>query len=263
MTITIVNGGGAFNTTNNAEKTAVATPPVGALIVVTVGKTGSTGILGISDDNPDGFGSSYNAFLSSLKATSADLMSVFIRNHLIGVSTPTNFTTTGMAPTSTGGGPEVAWITGMAHAGISAVRRSGNQNNGASGAIPSVVLGSAALTTNPLLGYLFNATNGILTAGPSGWTSFVADGYATPAAGIRGTNIVSGFAGGATITWGGTSASAFCAYAIEFDGSQPSPPIENPRRGRKNPLILRFEALKNSGIVVPKLWMPEPHPLAV
>lgn len=221
MAVTILNQSGIFTTAAGdlpAAKSFSFTPNLNDLIVVIVAQTGGIPTFTVTDNNADGLGV-YTSVRSALKGTSADKMTAFVRTSFVGSATATAFTTTGMTG-STGGGIQVVTMTGMSRVGSFAVRNGGNVDNQTTGTTPTVTLTLTPLTTNPLIGYLFNATNGILTAGPSGWTSFTGAGYNTPTTGIRGTDIISGWTNG-TVAWGGTSASDYAALVVEFDASVP------------------------------------------
>ena len=205
-------GTATFNTTSGT-KTVTATPAVGDLIVIIVAHSGSTSSVAPTDNNSSG---TYTLINSAVKATSADTMRVYVRDSLITSATSTIFT---HAPgTTTGGGLAVLKITGMEKVGSAAVRGSGKQDNQASATTPAPVLSSTPRTTNPIITAVFNASNPANTTVPTSYTSRTNSGYNTPATGLRVASIDSGITN-ATITWGGTSASAFGSLAIELDAA--------------------------------------------
>ena len=205
--------GTATFTTASGTKTVTATPAVGDLIVIVVANTGSTSSVNPTDNNSSG---TYTLINSAVKATSADTMRVYVRTALITSATSTVFT---HAPgTTSGGGLAVFKITGMTRTGSSAVRGSGIQSNQGAATTPAPVLSSTPRTTNAILTAVFNATNPAGTTIPSTYTDRGNLGYNTPATGLRLASKDSGVTN-ATITWGGTSASAFASLAIELDAS--------------------------------------------
>lgn len=205
-------GTATFNTTSGT-KTVTATPAVGDLIVIIVAHSGSTSSVAPTDNNSSG---TYTLINSALKATSADTMRVYVRNSLITSATSTIFT---HAPgTTTGGGLTVLKITGMSKTGSAAVRGSGIQSNQAAATTPAPVLSSTPLTINPIITAVFNASNPAATTIPSGYTDRANLGYNSPATGLRVASDDSGVTS-ATITWGGTSATAFGSLAIELDST--------------------------------------------
>lgn len=228
----ITSAGSTVNTTAG-NHTVVATPAAADLIVVVCCNTGRTTAQAptVTDNNSDGRGAYENCTaLASTKATSADSMWVFVRGSLIGSGTSTTFT----AATSgdSGGGLQVFRISAMSIVGQGAIRGGGIQSNQAALGTPTPVLlrrtgttyaaAQAALTANPLISAVFNATNPAATTPRSApaWTGSVNTGYATPTTGLRTAFINSGETA-SSLAWGGTSASAFCSVAFELDISVP------------------------------------------
>lgn len=203
-----------FNTTAGSKGVA-GTPAVGDLIVLVTGHTGYTAATAPTDNNAGG-GGTYTNVTSALKATSADRLDIWVRSALITSATSTTFTHNAAA--STGGGILVFKVTGMSRAGSSAIKSSGSQANQATSTTPAPVLSATPLTGNPVISAVFNATNPAGTTIPSSFTDRSNTGYATPTTGIRGVSRDSGQTN-ATITWGGTSASAFSSVAVELDTS--------------------------------------------
>lgn len=201
-----------FNTTSGTH-TVVATPAVNDLIIIIVANTGSTASVAPTDNNADGNGT-YTKITSALKATSADLMEVYVRNSRIGNASSTTFT---HAPgTTTGGGLVVLKVTGMPAGGISQIRQYASQANQAAGT-PAPIFSNAVLTSNPVIAALFNASNPATMTPRSSpaYTERADVGYSTPTTGLEVMTIDSGETA-STITWGGSSASAFCSLAIEI-----------------------------------------------
>jgi hypothetical protein len=74
------------------------------------------------------------------------------------------------------------------------------------------------LTGNPGIGYVHNASNPAGITPRTNWTERMDSGYATPVAGIEVMSRNNGETG-STISWGGTSLTAFSAGVIELDAS--------------------------------------------
>lgn len=206
--------------TNAGTHTVVATPALGDLIVLVVANTTYTGNTLPTDNNADGRGT-YVLAESRVKAASADTMQFYIRSELVGRAASTTFTHAVGAGTS-GGGLAAVKITGMWKAGAAAKVKSGGQDNGAAAATPapSWTGGGAASGTNPLVGAIFNATSPATMTKPASFDSELGDvGYATPTTGLE---VVSDNTGNtdSTVTWGSTSASAFCSAILELDARE-------------------------------------------
>jgi hypothetical protein len=231
MAQTVSSLGSAFTTTAG-DKTITATPAVGDYIIIVVANSGYTGVVVASDNNADGFGSNatsnisggYSLLTSVLKAASVDTMQIYVRNRPIGSATSTIFTLPGAS--STGGGGQVFKVTGATMFGLAGIRQFASQANQAASGTPAPVLASAALTTNSLIGAVFNATSPATMTPRTSWTESIDLGYSTPTTGIE-TMFRNGGETGTTQTWGGTSASAFSSVVIEIDGSTPTPTITN------------------------------------
>lgn len=203
-------GTATLNTTSGTH-TVVATPAVNDLIVIIRANTGNV----VSTAPTDTQSGSYSFVTSALKATSADLMEVWVRTALIPAASSTTFSDA--AGTTTGGGLAVLKVTGMPAAGASAIRQSAVQANQSAATTPTPVLGLAALTTNALIGAVFNATSPATMTPRSSpaYTELTDVGYATPTTGLEVMSINSGETG-TSIAWGGTSASAFCSIVVEL-----------------------------------------------
>jgi len=205
-----------FNTTSGTH-TVAATPAVGDLIVLVVANSGYTGSVLPTDNNPDAHGT-YFLINSALKNSSADLLQFYVREARIGVAASTTFT---HAPgTTTGGGLGVFKVTGITRSALLAIRQSAVQANQAASGTPTPVFGSAALTTNPVLGAVFNGTSPATMTPRSSpaYTEAFDVGYSTPTTGLE-TMFISSGETGTSIAWGGTSASAFASGVVEIDSS--------------------------------------------
>lgn len=212
---------GSILDTNSGTHTVTATPTGNDLIVIVTRATGNTAATTPTDNNVNG--GTYvlakdpsNNSASALKNTSADLMQVFVRTQFIQQPNSTVFT---HAPgASTGGGLEVYAIRGMAKVGLAAILQVITQANQAAAGTPAPVLAGIPQANNPILTGIFNATNPAAVTQRTGYTRDTNAGYITPTSGGNSAHLNNGEAS-ATITWGGTSATAFSSFAIEFDMS--------------------------------------------
>jgi hypothetical protein len=213
-TVTLL--GTATFTTTSGTKTVTATPAVNDLIVIITAHTGNTSSASPTDNNSGGAGT-YSLIDSAVKVTSADTMRVFIRDAFIQSATSTIFT---HAPgASSGGGLAVFKVTGMSRTGTIADKQSAKQDNQASGT-PAPVFATNVLTANAVIGAVFNGANPatMTPRGTPSYTEAFDTGYNTPTTGLEAMYINSGETA-TTITWGSSSASAFCSIAIELDTS--------------------------------------------
>lgn len=213
MAAVIALGAITFDT-NTGNKAVIATPTLGDLIVIFAAATGVASGITVTDNNPDGHGT-YSAIRTQVKASGVDSMTAFVRADVIRSATSTTFTAVQAA--STGGGLQVYRVTGMTIAGLAAIRASGGQSEGAAAATPAPAFAQAALTGNPVLGAVFNATSPAGMTVPASWAAEDSDvGYAVPTAGIQTCHRDSGETG-STITWGSASASIFADIILELD----------------------------------------------
>lgn len=203
-----------WNSNSGTKSSASFTPAVGDLIVVVTGHSGYTGSVAPTDDNSDGFGT-YSLAKSSMCRSSADRVQIWVRDALVGAAAAT---VVSIAPgTTTGGGLRPLKVTGMSRAGASAIRQVGGQDDTAA-ATPAPSFPGAALTTNPLVGLVMNASNAAALSAPSGWSESFDQGYNTPTSGLECVTRDSGETG-TTITWGSSSATAFGSVIVELDAS--------------------------------------------
>jgi hypothetical protein len=224
-------GGGTSGTT---DRTVAITPAVGDLFIAFCVASVNTQTAPTMTDNNSG---TYSLITTAQKATSADTMSVFVRNQFLANTTSTTLTcATG---SNTAGEIVVVAVTGMSQTGSNAIRQSNRQENQASGGTPAPAFSSAALTDNMTLGAIFNATNPATMTTPTNWTERQDVGQATPTTGLEVVTRDSGFTG-TTVTWGSTSGSAFSSIIVELDASvdpsasvNVSPSVGTPSAGRK------------------------------
>ena len=228
MALTITQLSTAAWTTADGVKTQSAAAAVGDLIVLVCAHSGNTALVAPTDNNSSG---TYVLVNSSVKVTSADTLSVWVRSSLVTTAATTIFTHS--PGTTSGGGLAVIKIVGALKFGAGAIRQSGVQSNLAASGTPTVALAAAALTTNGLIGAVFNGTNpATLTprASPA-WSERSDVGYNTPPSGLHVMTINSGETA-SSIPWGSTSASIFCSCVVEVDAdAQIVPQIAVPRGG--------------------------------
>src|SRR5262245_49574595 len=151
-----------INTTTGNKTTAGMSCSVNDFIVVAAATSGATATSQISDSNADGGGPSGGAGYLAVQNAGrggTDAYEMWIRTTPIRVAASTTFTRVPGA-SDTGGGLWVGRITGMEKFGLSGVRQSGKQVDGAAASTPTVTpnLG-AILTTNLVVGSVWNATN--------------------------------------------------------------------------------------------------------
>lgn len=225
------SAGSAWTTAANS-KTVTATPVAADLIVVIAGTSGlSGGTTAVTDDNTDGFGTTPGYTQIDVDRTgfsTTGVLTMWIRNRLIGSATSTIFTAAQVG--SSGGGLEVCRISGMSIVGLGAVRGSGGQSTGTAGTTPApILLGrlgtvfsgtQAALTANLCIGTVMGGTASPAITQPASWTESVDLSYINPATGMETAFRNSGETG-STITWGSTIATDFASMAIELDISVP------------------------------------------
>jgi hypothetical protein len=216
----VTYAGGTFTTTAG-NKTFVATPAVGDLIVVVTACTGlAPGSTNVIDNNSSGtyalVGTSRTGF------STTGLLQVWIRTSFITAASSTTFTA--QQASSTGGGLLVYRVSGMLRTGTAALRSDGGQSSAAAGT-PAPVLNQAPLTGNPVIAAVANGTSPATLTPRTGFTEAADLGYATPTTGVESCFRASGETS-ATLTFGSASASQFASIAVELDTSAlPGPSV--------------------------------------
>ena len=213
-----------FNTTAG-NKTITATPTIGDLIVIIAATSGlAGGTISVSDNQAipgtyDQISSDFTGF------STTGVLTIWVRNKLIAASSSTIFTATQTG--SSGGGMVIYAVTGMSIVGEGAVRGAGGQSSGGLGTTPAPVLlrrvgttysgAQAALTANVVVGAVANGTSPAALTPPASWTEAPTPdlGYASPTTGLETAFRNSGETN-STITWGGTSATAFAAWSLNW-----------------------------------------------
>jgi hypothetical protein len=230
VALTITQLGTAVFTTAAGNKTITATPAVGDLIVIIAATSGLAGGTTAVSDNQTPAGA-YTQISSDFTGFSTTgVLTAWVRNGLIGAASSTIFTASQAA--SSGGGLVIFQCVGASICGLGAIRGAGGQSSGGVGATPApVLLGrvgtvfsgtQAALTTNGMVGAVANGTSPAALTPPASYTEDPTPdlGYTVPTTGLETVRRNSGETN-STITWGGTSATAFASIAIEIDASVP------------------------------------------
>lgn len=257
----VPNTSAVFTTAVGNKTTAAFTPVLKELYVVFAGCTGSITDAVISDTNADGLGTSgtYVKATAAITNSSADGYTCWVRGSFVGSATSNTVTAT--LPTNTGGGLFVFRVTDAANAGAAAIRQVAFQNNSPATGTPAPSFANPTIVTNLVLSMVFNATNPGGVGNPTGYGLGAGGGYATPTTGASScfSQTGGGSASRTTLTWGTTSPSAFCSMAVEIIGHTPRGITSFPDAGANMMRNLR----RRGSILVPKLWLPQPHPLAV
>lgn len=218
----VTHAGTTWNTTAG-NKTVVATPAAGDLIVVIAASTG-VATSAVADTNADGLGTYTKVDSTRTGFSTSGNLTVWIRDALIGNAASTTFQAN--QASSTGGGLSVFRVSAMTRTGALALKSSGGQSSGTSATTPAPVLGATPDTANPIIAAVCNGTNSSTTVvHRTGYTEASDLGYNTPATGFESCFLNSGETS-ATLTFGGTSATAFASVAIELDTTPvPGPTI--------------------------------------
>lgn len=197
------------------------TPASGDLLVVFVVAT-STVVLA-DDTVTDSQSLGFTLIRSSTKNASLDSLYLFVANKLAVASA---MTVTFNCPSDAAAGAtiQVARVSGMLRTGIMAVRQNAVEANLGGAGTPAPTFSKSALTGNPTLGLVGNATNPATMTPPSGWTELDDTGYLTPTEGAEYVSRDSGFTG-TIITWGSTGGTAFGDIIVELDTSRVPCPL--------------------------------------
>ena len=216
MAVVSVVGTPTWNTTAG-NKTVTAAPVAGSLIVVVASSSGLAGGTTSVTDDQSGTYTQVDSDRTGFSTTG--VLTVWVRTALIPTGASTVFTAAQAG--STGGGLAVFSVAGMVDVGASAVRSNGGQSTGTAGTTPAPVLSQTPLSYNPIITAVSNGTQNGGTTTRDGYSDVAITGYNTPATGL---DICSQDFGEttATITWGGTSATAFASVAIELDAPPPA-----------------------------------------
>lgn len=209
-------GGG---NTGTGDRTCTITPAVNDLFLVFgVFKANTNTTPTCTDANTGG---TYDRVFAVLKNSSADMFCCFIRQNLLANTTST--TVTIASGSNSAGEIVVVALSGFFVAGSAAVVQSATQANQAGSTTPAPAFGAAAGASNFILGAVGNGTNPATMTPPAGttptWSERQDVGQATNIVGLEVVTATSGFSG-TTVTWGGTSASAFASGIVELSIAQ-------------------------------------------
>mgnify|MGYP001167294179 CR=1 FL=1 len=193
------------------------TPAVGDLLLVWVSAAATVAAGTLTGT---GAGLTFTKVTSRVHAGSLSTAYLFIANALVTAASSQTVTFDCTGDAATGCVIQVASVSAMIRTGTNAVLQSSGQDNQAAATTPAPVFGASCLTANPTLGLVYNETNPATMTPPTSWTERDDTGHATPAKGAEYVSRDSGFTG-TTITWGGTSASAFCSIGVELDTTAP------------------------------------------
>lgn len=259
MTLQLFPSSGTFNTTGgNTPTTTVAI--LNAMCVAVLAASGNTNTWSLTDNNADGLGTTpgWTQILQVFSRSSADKMAVFVRNANFGVAASTVFTPgpsgAGMTGSTGGGIADLYFVTGHQRIGpaliraIAASNQIGTQTNVVAASTPAPVFPAVSLATNAIITAIMNATNPAGSTIPTGFSAGSNTGYGSPATGYHSAYHQSGSAL-TTVTWAATSATAFSSFCIELDASGPGGFFQLMKAKR-----WRYK----NGIVVPRLWLPDP-----
>lgn len=217
------DAGGTWNTTAG-NKTVVATPAAGDLIVVIHGISGwaSGDDSTITDNNSDGNGTYHKIGTASSPVSTgggtACALWISVRNSPIGSASSTTFTATNTG--DTGGGLTVLRFSGMNRFGSLAVKQSIGEST-ATESPPTITFGATTLTGNPVVLAVMGEDNPAAVTPPTGFTEADDTGWATPTTGVEVCWDDSGNT--ATLfSWSGGALTDHNEVGIELDASGPS-----------------------------------------
>jgi hypothetical protein len=215
---TVVSGVSATSTTDNTALTSASFTPNADDLLIAVGMVkghfNQSGHV-FTDSQALGFTQiTFARFNGSTDSITIAVANAFAANSGMTVTlTPSSTTCTGLALS-------VLRVTGMAYAGLTAIRQSSFQSNQAAAGTPAPAFGVISLNDNPTIGAVGNGTNPAGMTPPASWSERHDIGFATPDGGLETCNLNKAFSG-TTVTWGSASASAFAALIIELDASEP------------------------------------------
>jgi hypothetical protein len=202
---------GSTFTTTSGSKNILARFEAGDSVVVITYHTGNVVTATAPTDDHSG---TYTLITSALKASSADIMCVWVRT--ANFATSDDVVITHNPGTTTGGGLQIFGLRNFTKTGTALIKQSATQANQAAGT-PAPALGSTPVSTNPIISAAFWATNAVTNiTGRAGYQITNTMHYATPSAAQASMYKELGETSG-TITWGGALASAFCSVALELD----------------------------------------------
>jgi hypothetical protein len=210
MAIAVTSGVSTTSTSNtNSYASASFTPAANDLLVVFIVADGTTTAAATMTDSQ---GLGFVKISDVAFNAGADHVYCFIAQKLAANSAMTvTFDCTG--DNATGANIYVARVSG----GEGIYWRQVSSGSGAAGATPAVAMADAFITSNGGIACVGNGANPAALTPPASWTETngVDTGHATPPTGQECPNRTSGETG-STITWGGTSGTAWGAIVIEL-----------------------------------------------
>lgn len=211
---TVTHGIATAATTNATSYASGSFTPATNDLLVAFVRAGATTAVGTMTSST---GITFTKVDHAVFAASAHRVYCFVANSLA-ANTSMTVTFDCAADAADGSVIFVARVAGMSRTGLGAVRRSAKTENGAAAGTPATTFSAAALTNNPTLGCVGNASSPAAVTPPTGWTENAAGdtGYSTPTSGAEYAYRDSGFTG-TTITWASTSATTFGVLSIELD----------------------------------------------
>jgi hypothetical protein len=248
---------GSTWTTAAGDKTVTATPAIGDLIVIIAASSGlSGGTTAVTDNNSSGTYTQADSDRTGFSTTG--VLTVWVRTALIPAASSTIFTAAQAG--STGGGLHVYRLSGMTLTGASAVRSNGGESSGVAGTTPAPVLNQTPHDRNPMLIAVAAGANAAVMNPRTGYIEGADGGYNTPATGL-GSAVLDSGENAATLTFGGTTSTAFASVGVELESQERSYHglgfastavfMGGLRKARES------WHRRKSGIFVPDLWVPE------
>lgn len=219
MAVTVTLGISTGNSANSATYTSGAfTPAVGDLLVVFASAPAEAATGAVLTGT--GAGLTFTSVNSAARNGSVDQSQVWIADVLVSAAASQTVTVNYGADAATGCNLTVVRIGGVANAGIGAVIQSAKTNNGTAGGTPAATFGASPSTANVILGHVGNGANPAAVTEPSTFVETSDNGSATPASGNEVAHKITGFTS-TTVTWGSTSATAYCVLILEINGAEP------------------------------------------
>lgn len=209
------------DTGNTPNPSGAFTPALDDLLIVFVTKEGSVAMDGADLTSSIG-GFTFTLVRTELYAASSAIFGVFVSDNLVTSATSQTVTIGSGTDNGLGSIISVYSVSGMTRSGAVAIRQQGGQSNGTTGTTPAPAFAGAALTTNCCIGAVANSTNPATLTAPASWSESQDVGYSTGAVNGMETAFRNSGETGTTITWGGTSPSAFASLIIELDASVPA-----------------------------------------
>lgn len=197
------------DTAGTSNRTCAVTPAIGELLVVAVNVSTNTNAAPTCSDDQGG---TYYLAGTAAWNTSADMLSVFVRQQPVSAASAT--TITAATGANDAGVVGVIRVSSMTRFGASAVRQIAFQANQAAATTPTPSFAAAALTTSVTI---CGVASGDTTTTPNAsWTERIEASQITPTTALEVATRDSGFTGTA-ITFGATCATVFASFALELD----------------------------------------------